>query len=204
MFMKVVVYIDGFNLYFGINESYGKKYLWLDLECLANSLLLPGETLSGVKYFTSLISNNPAKEQRQQTFIQALQTATSCQFYYGRYQAGTTTCRNCRINWPSPKEKMTDVNIACELLKDAFTDKFDKAIVVSGDADLVPPINIIKQYLPSKRIGFYFPPNRHSIHLSTIAHFSAVIGKKKLRSCQLPDSILKPDGFVLQRPATWV
>jgi hypothetical protein len=99
---------------------------------------------------------------------------------------------------------MTDVNIASQLLKDAFTNEFDKAIVVSGDADLVPPVNIIKQYTPSKLIGFYFPPDRHSIHLSSLAHFSAIIGKKKLRLCQLPASISKPDGFVLHRPASWV
>jgi uncharacterized LabA/DUF88 family protein len=201
---KVIVYIDGFNLYFGMNEKFGKQYLWLDLECLAKSFLLPGEPLIKVKYFTALISNNPAKEQRQQTFIQALQAATSCEFYYGRYQSNTTTCRNCHFNWPSPKEKMTDVNIASQLIKDAFTNEFDKAIIVSGDADLVPPVNIVKQYLPVKKIGFYFPPNRHSIHLSSIADFSAVIGKKKVRTCQLPISVTKQDGFLLHKPPTWV
>jgi len=99
---RVIVYLDGFNLYFGMDEQFGKKYLWLDLECLSRSFLLPEETLSKVKYFTSLIANNPQKEQRQQTFIQALQTATSCEFYFGRYQSYTSTCRNCHSNWPSP------------------------------------------------------------------------------------------------------
>jgi len=98
---------------------------------------------------------------------------------------------------------MTDVNIASQLIKDAFTNEFDKAIIVSGDADLVPPINIIKQYFPNKLIGFYFPPKRHSMHLSSIADFSATIGKKKLKSCQLPISITKPDGYELQKPPTW-
>lgn len=35
------VYIDGFNLYHGIHEKFGRKYLWLDLEALAASLLKP-------------------------------------------------------------------------------------------------------------------------------------------------------------------
>ncbi len=202
--MNVIVYIDGFNLYFGIDRKFGKKYLWLDLESLSNSLLRNGDILVGVKYFTSLLRNNPEKEQRQQTYLQALQAHTSCRYYYGRYQVGVTTCYNCNINWPSPKEKMTDVNIASQLLKDAFTNEFDKAIIISGDADLVPPVNIIKQYLPNKIVGIYFPPDRHSIHLSSIAHFSAIIGKGKLRQSQLPPKITKPDGFVLHRPQNWV
>ena len=36
---RVIVYIDGFNLYFGIREKFGKKFLWLDLIKLSKSLL---------------------------------------------------------------------------------------------------------------------------------------------------------------------
>jgi hypothetical protein len=30
--VRVAVYVDGFNLYFGLHERYGRKYLWLDLQ----------------------------------------------------------------------------------------------------------------------------------------------------------------------------
>lgn len=40
----------------------------------------------------------------------------------------------------SYEEKMTDVNIAVELLGDAQDDAFDTAIIISGDSDLTPPV----------------------------------------------------------------
>jgi hypothetical protein len=35
----------GFNLYFGLKAKHGRKYLWLDLQALAGSLLRLGQTL---------------------------------------------------------------------------------------------------------------------------------------------------------------
>jgi uncharacterized LabA/DUF88 family protein len=51
----------------------------------------------------------------------------------------------------TPSE-MTDVNIATELLMDAFNDRFDLALVISGDSDLVPPILALKQKFTGKRV----------------------------------------------------
>ena len=40
-------------------------------------------------------------------------------------------------------EKMTDVNIATHLIIDAFQDRYDMAMLISGDSDLVPPIKAV-------------------------------------------------------------
>ena len=50
---RVIAYIDGFNLYFGLKADHGRKYLWLDLQALVESLLLPDQELQGVRYFTA-------------------------------------------------------------------------------------------------------------------------------------------------------
>ena len=34
-------------------SAFGRQYLWLDLEALATGLLLPGEQLDRVNYFTA-------------------------------------------------------------------------------------------------------------------------------------------------------
>ena len=99
---------------------------------------------------------------------------------------------------------MTDVNIAVKMLVDAFQDQFDTAILVSGDTDLIPPIREIKANFPKKKIIVAFPPNRHNISLHQIAHASFIIGRKKLKESQLPETVVKPDGYKLQRPAEWV
>jgi len=200
---RVITYIDGFNLYFGMKAQYNNKYLWLDVEALSRSLLVTGQELVATKYFTSMVTNQPDKEKRQRTYLDALKSSTGCHFYYGRYQSNVIKCRGCGSNWPSPKEKMTDVNIATQMLMDAFTDQFDVAILISGDPDLIPPIQAIKSLSPQKRVGLYFPPSRHSIQLESVVDFSGLIGKKKLRESQLPENITKPNGFVLTRPTTW-
>lgn len=58
---KVIVYVDGFNLYFGLLEA-GLSYCkWLNINKLAINLLKKNQELIEVKYFTSRISNNPDK-----------------------------------------------------------------------------------------------------------------------------------------------
>ncbi len=55
---RVVVYIDGFNLYFGIREAGFDKCRWLNLKTLVENLLQPHQKLIHIKYFTSRVSNN--------------------------------------------------------------------------------------------------------------------------------------------------
>jgi len=98
---------------------------------------------------------------------------------------------------------MTDVNIAVRLLTDAMDDAFDTAMIVSADSDLVPPVEAVRKRFPSKRIIIARPPKRQSVRLESAANASFTIGRKKLHDSQLPDTITKPDGFVLSRPASW-
>ena len=51
--IRVITYIDGFNLYFGLKDSGYRRYYWLDVERLAENILRPGQELLAVKYFTA-------------------------------------------------------------------------------------------------------------------------------------------------------
>jgi uncharacterized LabA/DUF88 family protein len=86
---------------------------------------------------------------------------------------------------------------------DAFQNKFDTALLISGDSDLIPPIIEIKNNFPKKKIITAFPPKRHNISLANVADGSFIIGRKKLKDSQLPDKITKSNGFVLSRPNEW-
>ena len=98
---------------------------------------------------------------------------------------------------------MTDVNIAVELLGDAQDDAFDTAVIISGDSDLTPPVLATLNRYPEKRVIVAFPPARHSSQLEHAATAAFTIGRKKLKDSQLPEEIVKPDGFVLRRPTEW-
>jgi len=200
---QVIVYIDGFNLYFGLKEKAWTKYYWLNLSKLATQLLSPGQRLVRTKYFTSKISNPAAKRKRQQTYLSALETLPDFEIHYGRYQTFVQTCNRCGHRRLDSNEKRTDVNIATHMLVDAFQGAFDTAILISADSDLTAPVAEIGRLFPSRLVKVAFPPGRFSLELKSIARVSFQIYEGKLRKSLLPDSVPLPSGYVLQRPAEW-
>ena len=154
---RVIVYIDGFNLYYGLRERQWRRYYWLDIHRLAENLLRSHQKLIAVRYFTTRIAPRPkAKRRRQDTFIEALETLPDLTIHFGRFLSKEITCKKCGKTRQTYEEKMTDVNIAIELLCDAQDDLFDTAIIVSGDGDLVSPINTILRRFPEKHVVVAF------------------------------------------------
>jgi uncharacterized LabA/DUF88 family protein len=200
---RVMVYIDGFNLYFGIKEAGYMNCKWLDIDCLVNNLLKPNQELQQIKYFTSRVSNNPEKQKRQTTYIEALETK-SIKVFYGHYQSDRVECMRCGNIWPSYNEKMTDVNIATQMIIDAYKDNYDMAMLVSGDSDLVPPMKAIHENFNNKRVFVAFPPKRHNSSVSLAAKGSLMIGRKKLVDSQFPAEVQKRDGYKLRKPSDWL
>ncbi len=199
---RVAVYIDGFNLYFGMTSSY-KDIKWLDVELLAKNLLKPHQKLIRVRYFTSLVSNNPKKEYRQRAYISALGT-TNIDIIYGHYKSKPVSCNRCGHSWNNNEEKMTDVNIAVFMISDAIDDLYDTAMLISGDSDLVPPIQYLHSKYLNKRVMVAFPPNRHNVSVKNVAKGSFIIGKQKLKQSQFPDNIRLNNGYLLQKPEEWI
>jgi len=212
---RVIGYVDGFNLYFGLKEKGWRRYYWLDIGALIRNLLKPAQHLVAVKYFTARISgarasDNPqaakgreAKRRRQSDFLDALATVVNLEIFEGHYLDKTVRCFGCQRSWTQPEEKMTDVQIATQMLADAFEDRFDAALLVSGDSDLVPPIRTIGRLFPEKRVVMAFPPRRTSGHLKRAATAYFTIGEGIFRRSQLPDSVTLPSGHVLSRPQRW-
>jgi len=200
---RVIAYVDGFNLYFGLKEKGWRQFYWLNIQLLVQNLLKPDQQLIITKYFTARVIGSPDKEKRQSTFIEALETVPDFEIFYGKYQLNPRYCRNCGFQDMVPNEKMTDVNIAVEMLSDAFKDNFDVALLVSADSDLTKLIRSIKQMFPHKYIVVAFPPKRYSTELTNIADARLHINRAMLARSVFQDKIKKADGFILQCPSTW-
>ena len=200
---RVIGYIDGFNLYFGLKASKWQRYYWLNLQLLVANLLKPDQELVLTKYFTSRVSYPPEKQQRQSTFIEALETLDNFEIFYGKYQPNPRRCNKCGFKDYVPNEKMTDVNIAVEMMTDAFQDTFDSALLMSADSDLTAPVRSIRRLFPEKRIVLAFPPQRFSAELAKQgnAHFN--IGRANVAKSLFPNEVQKSDGFVLRKPDKW-
>ena len=199
---RVIAYIDGFNLYYGLREKKWKWFYWLNVKKMAQCMLKPGQNLVSTKYFTTIVRRPRDKHRRQAVFLDALRTLSDFHIYYGHYLSETVTCKNCGHTYQTYHEKMTDVNIATELMSDAFQDEFDVALLVTADSDLVGPIRAV-QRLFGKKIVAAFPPSRYSNALKRAANAYTHIGRNRLSKSVFPDQVVKPDGFVLTRPARW-
>jgi uncharacterized LabA/DUF88 family protein len=201
---RVITYIDGFNLYYGMKQGGLNRFYWLDLRVLALHLLQPPQQkLAGVKYFTARVSNPLDKRKRQSDYLEALETHSGIVPFLGNFHSNDVECFACGHRWPKFEEKMTDVNVATEMLTDAFQGLYDTALLISGDSDLVPPIRAIRKLFPELRVVVAFPPNRYSKNLANTAHGHLFIDEPTLGRSQLPHEVVKPGGFVLKRPPSW-
>ena len=203
---RVAVYVDGFNLFYGLRSKGWRRYYWLDVHRLAENLLRPGQSLAGVRYFTARVfpdPEDPGKLERQNIYLEALGTIPGLTIHYGYFLSKTRRCPDCGETSQAYEEKMTDVNIAVELLRDAYGDLFDTAIVVSADSDLARPITAVTEQFSDKRVIVAFPPGRASKHLRSVTTVSLAIGRDKLRNSQLPESMVGQDAHALTRPTDW-
>lgn len=202
--VRVAAYVDGFNLYFGLKAKYGRRYHWLDLPALAGSLLSPGQSLERVSYFTARVRNDPLSQHRQSTYLDALAAhSPMVTVTDGRFQEKLRRCGNCEARWTVYEEKETDANIAVTLIEDAVRDRYDTALLISGDSDLCPAVRSVKGLTPDKRIIAAFPPRRRSGDLISAVDGYLLIGDDKVRRSQLASTVVTADGFVLERPKHW-
>lgn len=71
---RVIAYIDGFNLYYGLRTARWKRFYWLNLQLLVRNILKADQELVFTKYFTSRVSYPADKERRQSAYLEAWET----------------------------------------------------------------------------------------------------------------------------------
>jgi len=99
------------------------------------------------------------------------------------------------------EEKGSDVNLATHLLHDAHLGRFDVAVVVSNDSDLLEPIKIVREQL-HMRVGILNPhPNPSRAFLPHI-DFIKQIRAGVLRTAQFPATLTDAHG-TFTKPAAW-
>jgi len=205
-FGRVGVYIDGFNLYYGLRELGRRSLLWLDLQALATGLLQPHQRLISVRYFTATIRDDPPAGARQEAYMAAVESR-GVEVVLGRYQEQIVRCRNCGARRRTYAEKQSDVALAAAMVGDVATDQVDVVMLVSADSDLCAAILAIKQ-LDARRgtktkVVAVFPPRRRSDHLRRVSDAWFPLGDAVVRRSQLPEVVAGRDGALYHRPPHW-
>jgi hypothetical protein len=193
--MKVSIYIDGFNLYYGALRN--TPYRWLNILTLSQ-LLFPNDQIESVKYFTAIVSARPNdlnKSNRQLVFLRALRTLPNVEVILGTFLTHSVRMALASSSPNSPQlvevikteEKGSDVNIAAHLIHDAHNRKFEKAALISNDSDLTEPVRIVTQelLLPVVVVN----PHKHRQSVELVKYASSV---KQIRAGLLSASLLPP------------
>ncbi|MCI0618222.1 NYN domain-containing protein [bacterium] len=202
MMNRAIAFVDGFNLYHSLEEnpSY-RKYKWLNIRKLLESYVSPKE-LKEIYYFTALTTWNQSKVNRHKIFIKALEQ-TGIDVVYGEFRRRDRFCQKCKTSFASFEEKQTDVNIAIYLFRLAIEDRYDTALILSGDSDLLPSIKAVKATFPSKRIVVIIPIGRRAEELKKTCDQFIKIKEKNLAASLFDDPLVMSDGTSLLKPTSW-
>lgn len=173
---KVAIFIDGSNLYFKLRASDNNiKHLtkfdykglskWLAQD---NEIIYLGYYIGVVKVKENTKKNQLLRKEQQKLFAHL--TSPEQNF---------TVCRGYILgNNGIYHEKGVDVQLATDLLVGAYENKYDTAIIISSDTDLLPAIKKIKTL--NKKVvyvGFSFLPN---LALQKYANFSRLLIREDL------------------------
>ena len=123
---------------------------------------------------------------------------------FNLYHSLIVYCPRCQKYFQAREEKRTDVNIAIKLFQTAMDNSWDKALIISGDSDLIPAIEAIKSSYPLKRIGIVIPIGRRAEELKNVSDFYHKIKEKHLSSCQFPDKIEISGSQFILKPPSWI
>ena len=166
---RVTFYVDGFNFYYGIRTAKQidrKQYksYWINLVQFFSLFLGEDQTIEKVIYFTASPLNKE-KSRHQSAFLNANKLINGDKFEVvrGKYISKEIKCPNCKYTIIRPEEKKTDVNISIRMMADCIKDTTDVIVLVSGDSDLLPPIEFIQHNFPGKKIKAFFPPSIFSV-----------------------------------------
>lgn len=199
---RVHVYVDGFNLYYGLKSTGSRSLYWLDVRTfMGNFLAKRGYNSLTINYYTAVPLENTGKIDRHETYCKAL-ASTGVNVVYGRYQGKSITCRNCGGVIKSYEEKETDVNIALGLVKSAASKSADTVILFSGDSDFAPAVDAAIAF--GVKVLVLFPLNRNqSNRLKRTGAICMSTFENLYKRSQFLDRVYLSGDTYVDRPTRW-
>lgn len=161
---RTFLYIDGTNLFAGQYDLFGPRGVLSFHALLAD--VRKHYSVSRIYFYASYTPRKP--KRRPEAFF----TSEALFYHEVRLTPNLTFYKGDRSP-ASGKEKGVDVHLALDMVKHAFLKQYDEAIIMTGDADLVYAVEIIRSIgLPVAAVFF---PNRFSLGLSYATNSSIVL-----------------------------
>lgn len=137
---RVSIYIDGANFYYGL-KSLNKRYTDFDFERYVNKII-NNDCLVSIYYYNVPLIQKYDKNLywKQVKFFNRLRKIN---------KMNVILCKRQRRIDYTEKEyyviKGDDIHLSLDMLRDACKNKYDKAILISGDGDFAQLINYVRK-----------------------------------------------------------
>ena len=128
---RVAVFIDGANLYKALKYKFTRASV--DFGKLAG-LLVGERQLLRTYYYNAAYPGSDTRAKDQQKFFDALKKIPYLELRLGKLQPKDG----------SYEQKGVDVHLAVRMIDLAFRNTYDVAVLISGDSDFVPAVNMVK------------------------------------------------------------
>lgn len=141
MLPRAEIFVDGTNFDIAANQLIGSS---VDVPRFARELvkrLTPPHLLVKLRYCTAPHARQETGFARfQRGYFDALKRASSVELLLGRHEFRGHD-RHGRSMY---EEKETDVNVAVQMVAGAYENRYDTAVVISGDTDMVPAMKLVR------------------------------------------------------------
>ena len=140
--IRIVIFIDGSNVYHNLKKIFKNTKKLSDFNFGKFSKYLAGnyKLIKTYYYNSSLIKKkNPKKYAKQQRFFEKLRKTENFEVILGRMQKQIVDGKIVYV------VKEDDIHLAVNMVKLAYKNIYDKAILISSDGDFVPAIKAVKE-----------------------------------------------------------
>lgn len=172
---KIKILIDGSNFFYYCKALKVPTYPKFDFEKLTR-LLSQGRTIVEKSYYIGGVRADPEDEK-------AMKMMKKQMSFFAYLKKNGWNIRKGYLLKTQGKhhEKGVDVLLALDLALGAVDNKFDTAILISSDTDLLPSIKEVKTR--GKRVEYVGFSNRPSLAMSSNCSTSKLLTKDDLMSC---------------------
>ena len=166
---RIIIFIDGSNFYHSINDSCELHDNEIDFTELVSNLK-GDKLLIGVYYYHAALDRSYNKEiySKQRRFFSELRRIPDFHVILCKMRKHMDARGKPRYS-----VKGDDIHIATDMLSGAYEDKYDTAILVSGDGDFVPAIKKVQKL--GKKVENAFFKISSSTYLKEVCNSSVCL-----------------------------
>ena len=177
-----MIFIDGSNFYHGLLSLDHKKFKVSEFNFYKLGKILCGEKreLIRIYYYNAPLNqeDNKEKYKAQQRFFERLKKQPEISLILCKLQKRWIDKKRDKYYYVV---KGDDIHIAVDMVKLAYNDAYDTAILVSGDGDFVPAVRAVQE--KGKRIEHAYFKIGHSWFLKQNCNKSILLNEDLIKNC---------------------